>query len=87
MIDAGQTKVIRLRLSRVLPTRGAKPFGKQFEKCLQTASRSREFFFSFFFLHKAFRRHRVSEDAANVMTRQALAVHAVEPQAVFLLRW
>ena len=66
MIDAGQTKVIRLRLSKSSPDQKREPFGKQFEEVFANRLREADEFY------KSVTPPSVSEDAANVM-RQALA--------------
>jgi len=66
MIDAGQTKVIRLRLSKSSPDQKCEPFGKQFEEVFANRLREADEFY------KSVTPPSVSEDAANVM-RQALA--------------
>ena len=66
MIDAGQTKVIRLRLSKSSPGQRCEPFGKQFEEVFANRLREADEFY------KSVTPPSVSEDAANVM-RQALA--------------
>jgi len=66
MIDAGQTKVIRLRLSKSSPDQRCEPFGKQFEEVFANRLREADEFY------KSVTPPSVSEDAANVM-RQALA--------------
>ncbi len=66
MIDAGQTKVIRLRLSKSSPDQKSEPFGKQFEEVFANRLREADEFY------KSVTPPSVSEDAANVM-RQALA--------------
>jgi len=65
-IDAGQTKVIRLRLSKSSPDQRCEPFGKQFEEVFANRLREADEFY------KSVTPPSVSEDAANVM-RQALA--------------
>jgi hypothetical protein len=66
MIDAGQTKVIRLRLSKSSPDQKSEPFGKQFEEVFANRLREADEFY------KSVTPPSVSEDAARVM-RQALA--------------
>src|SRR5882724_8765789 len=66
MIEAGQTKVIRLRLSKSSPDQKREPFGKQFEEVFANRLREADEFY------KSVTPPSVSEDAANVM-RQALA--------------
>ncbi len=65
-IDSGQTKVIRLRLSKSSPDQKREPFGKQFEEVFANRLREADEFY------KSVTPPSVSEDAANVM-RQALA--------------
>src|SRR5258705_9939896 len=66
MIEAGQTKVIRLRLSKSSADQKCEPFGKQFEEVFANRLREADEFY------KSVTPPSVSEDAANVM-RQALA--------------
>ena len=65
-VGAGQTKVIRLRLSSGPPDKKGKPFGKDFDKVFADRLREADEFY------KSVTPPSVSEDAANVM-RQALA--------------
>jgi hypothetical protein len=65
-IDAGQTKVIRLRLSNSSPEQKGKPFGKQFDEVFADRLREADEFY------KSVTPPSVSEDAAKVM-RQAIA--------------
>jgi hypothetical protein len=65
-IDAGQTSVIRLRLSKTFPDNKGKPFGKPFDDIFADRLREADEFY------KAVTPPSVSQDAANVM-RQALA--------------
>ena len=65
-VGAGQTKVIRLRLSKSSPDQKGKPFGKQFDEVFADRLREADEFY------KSVTPPSVSEDAANVM-RQAIA--------------
>ena len=65
-VGAGQTKVIRLRLSKSSPDQKGKPFGKQFDEVFADRLREADEFY------KSVTPPSVSKDAANVM-RQALA--------------
>ena len=65
-IDAGQSKVIRLRLSKNSPGQKREPFGKQFDEVFVNRLREADEFY------KSVTPPSVSEDAAKVM-RQALA--------------
>ncbi len=65
-IGAGQSKVIRLRLSNSSPEQKGKPFGKQFDEVFAERLREADEFY------KSVTPPSVSEDAAKVM-RQALA--------------
>jgi hypothetical protein len=65
-VGAGQTEVIRLRLSSSSPDRKAKPFGKQFDEVFAERLREADDFY------KSVTPPSVSEDAAKVM-RQAIA--------------
>jgi hypothetical protein len=65
-IGAGQTKVIRLRLSSSSPERKGKPFDKQFDEIFADRLREADEFY------RSVTPPSVSEDAANVM-RQAIA--------------
>jgi len=65
-IDAGQTKVIRLRLSKSSPDQKREPFGKQFDEVFANRIREADEFY------KSVTPPSVNEDAAKVM-RQALA--------------
>jgi len=65
-IGAGQTHVLRLRLSRTSPGQQGNPFGKQFDEIFADRLREADEFY------KAVTPPSVSEDAANVM-RQAIA--------------
>jgi hypothetical protein len=65
-IDAGQSKVIRLRLSKNAPDQKREPFGKQFDEIFTNRLREADEFY------KSVTPPSVSEDAAKVM-RQALA--------------
>jgi len=65
-VDAGQSKVIRLRLSQSSPDNKSEPFGKQFDEVFANRLREADEFY------KSVTPASVSEDAANVM-RQALA--------------
>ena len=65
-IGAGQTTVIRLRLSNGVPDHKGQPFGKSFDDIFASRLREADEFY------KSVTPPAVSEDAANVM-RQALA--------------
>ena len=65
-IGAGQTQVVRLRLSKASPDQKGEPFGKQFDNVFADRLREADEFY------KSVTPPSVSEDAANVM-RQALA--------------
>jgi len=65
-IDAGQSKVIRLRLCKSTPDQKREPFGKQFDEIFASRLREADEFY------KSVTPPSVSEDAAKVM-RQALA--------------
>jgi hypothetical protein len=65
-VDAGQTKVIRLRLSNTSADQRGKPFGKDFDEVFADRLREADEFY------KSVTPPSVSQDAANVM-RQALA--------------
>jgi hypothetical protein len=65
-IEAGQSKVIRLRLARSSPDQKREPFSKQFDEIFTNRLREADEFY------KSVTPPPVSEDAANVM-RQALA--------------
>jgi hypothetical protein len=65
-VGAGQTKVIRLRLSKSSPDQQGKPFGKQFDEVFADRLREADEFY------QSVTPGSVSEDAANVM-RQAIA--------------
>ncbi len=65
-IDAGQTKVIRLRLSKASPDQKHESFGKQFDEIFTNRLREADEFY------KSVTPPSVSEEAAKVM-RQALA--------------
>ena len=65
-IDAGQSKIIRLRLSKSSPDQKSKSFGKQFDEIFTNRLREADEFY------KSVTPPSVSEDAANVM-RQAIA--------------
>ncbi len=65
-IDAGQTKVIRLRLSKYSPGQKGEPFGKQFDEIFANRLREADEFY------KSVTPPSVSEDEARVM-RQALS--------------
>ncbi|MGA2620030.1 MAG: glucosidase [Thermoguttaceae bacterium] len=65
-VGAGQTTVIRLRLSKASPDQKGKPFGKQFDEVFADRLREADEFY------KSVTPPSVSEDAANVM-RQAIA--------------
>jgi hypothetical protein len=65
-VDAGQSKVIRLRLSKSSPDQKREPFGKQFDDIFTNRLREADEFY------KSVTPPLVSEDAAKVM-RQALA--------------
>jgi hypothetical protein len=65
-IDPGQSKVIRLRLSKSSPDQKREPFGKQFEEIFANRLREADEFY------KSVTPASVSEDAAKVM-RQAIA--------------
>jgi Glycosyl hydrolase family 63 C-terminal domain len=65
-IDAGQTKVIRLRFSKSSPEQKRNPFGKQFDEVFAERLREADEFY------KSVTPPSVSEDAARVM-RQAIA--------------
>ncbi len=66
MVGAGQTQVIRLRLSNNSPDRKDKPFGKPFDEVFADRLREADAFY------QSVTPPSVSADAANVM-RQALA--------------
>jgi hypothetical protein len=65
-IGAGQTQVVRLRLSKVSPNQYSKPFGNQFDEVFADRVREANEFY------KSVTPPSASEDEANVM-RQALA--------------
>ena len=65
-VGAGQTKVIRLRLSSTSPAQKGNPFGKQFDEVFAERLREADEFY------KSVTPPSASEDAARVM-RQALA--------------
>ena len=65
-IEAGQSKVIRLRLCKSSPDQKREPFGKQFEEIFANRIREADEFY------KSVTPPSVSEDAAKVM-RQAIA--------------
>jgi len=65
-VGAGQTKVIRLRLSNSSPDQKGKPFGKNFDEVFADRLREADEFY------KSVTPPSVSQDAANVM-RQAIA--------------
>src|SRR5512136_2508184 len=65
-VGAGQTAVIRLRLSNTSPDERGKPFGKNFDEVFADRLREADEFY------KSVTPPSVSEDAANVM-RQAIA--------------
>jgi hypothetical protein len=65
-VGAGQTKVIRLRLSKSSQDQKVKPFGKEFDEIIADRLREADEFY------KSVTPPSVSKDAANVM-RQALA--------------
>ncbi len=65
-LAAGQTKVIRLRLSKSSPARQGKPFAKQFDEVFADRLREADEFY------RSLTPASVSEDAANVM-RQGIA--------------
>jgi hypothetical protein len=65
-VGAGQTKVIRLRLSNTSPDQKGKPFGKEFDEVFAERLREADEFY------KSVTPPSVSKDAANVM-RQAIA--------------
>ncbi len=65
-VGAGQTKVIRLRLSKVAPDQKGEPFGTQFDEVFGDRLREADEFY------KSVTPPSVGKDAANVM-RQALA--------------
>ena len=65
-VGAGQTTVIRLRLSKASPDQNSKPFGKPFDQVFADRLREADEFY------KSVTPPSVSADAANVM-RQALA--------------
>ncbi len=65
-VGAGQTKVIRLRLSNSTPEQKAKPFGKQFDEIFAERLREADEFY------KSVTPPSVGEDEAQVM-RQAIA--------------
>jgi hypothetical protein len=65
-VGAGQTKVIRLRLSNTSPDQKGKPFGKEFDEVFAGRVREADEFY------KSVTPPSVSKDAANVM-RQAVA--------------
>jgi hypothetical protein len=65
-VGSGQTKVIRLRLSKSSPDQKGEPFGKDFDKVFTERLREADEFY------KSVTPPSVSKDAANVM-RQAIA--------------
>jgi hypothetical protein len=65
-VGAGQTQVIRLRLSKTSPAQKGKPFGKEFDEVFADRLREADEFY------KSVTPPSLSEDAANVM-RQAIA--------------
>ena len=65
-VGAGQTEVIRLRLSSSSPDRKGKPFGKEFDEVFADRLREADEFY------QSVTPPSVSKDAANVM-RQAIA--------------
>jgi hypothetical protein len=65
-VGAGQTKVIRLRLSKSSPDEKGKPFGKEFDEVFAERLREADEFY------QSVTPPSVSKDAANVM-RQAIA--------------
>ena len=65
-IDAGQSKVIRLRLTKSSPDQKREPFGKQFDEIFTNRLREADEFY------KSVTPPSVNEDAAKVM-RQALS--------------
>jgi hypothetical protein len=65
-VGGGQSKVIRLRLSKSSPDQKGQPFGKQFDEVFADRVREADEFY------KSVTPPSVSEDAANVM-RQAIA--------------
>jgi hypothetical protein len=65
-IDAGQSKVIRLRLSKSSPDKKREPFGKRFDEIFTNRLREADEFY------KSVTPPSVNEDAAKVM-RQALS--------------
>ena len=65
-VGAGQTQVIRLRLSKVSPDSKSNPFGKDFDETFAARLREADEFY------KSVTPPSVSEDAASVM-RQAIA--------------
>ena len=65
-VGAGQTQVIRLRLSKTRPNQKGQPFGKQFDEVFADRLREADEFY------KSVTPPSANEDAANVM-RQALA--------------
>ncbi len=65
-VGAGETQVIRLRLSKTSPGQKGMPFGKQFDEVFADRLREADEFY------KSVTPPSVSEDAANVM-RQAIA--------------
>jgi hypothetical protein len=65
-VDAGQTEVIRLRLSSSFPKRKGEPFGKDFDNVFADRLREADEFY------RSVTPPSISVDAANVM-RQALA--------------
>jgi hypothetical protein len=65
-VGPGQTKVIRLRLSKSSPDQQGKPFGNQFDEVFADKLREADEFY------RSVTPASVSEDAANVM-RQAIA--------------
>ena len=65
-VGAGQTEVVRLRLSKTSPDQKGKPFGKQFDKVFADRLREADAFY------KSVTPPSASDDAAKVM-RQALA--------------
>jgi hypothetical protein len=65
-VGAGQTEVVRLRLSKISPDKMGKAFGKKFDEIFTDRLREADEFY------KSVTPPSVSEDAANVM-RQAIA--------------
>src|SRR5260370_995425 len=75
-VDAGQSRVIRLRLSKSSPDQKREPFGKQFDDIFTNRLREADEFY------KSVTPPLVSEDAAKVM-RQAIAGRLCSKQVSF----